>query len=58
MVAPMDVAPEDKVAPQVTVTGVLVPSSDDRVNSEPIPIILLPKRDSQEVSQPVLLPSS
>ena len=58
MVAPMDVAPEDKVAPQVTVTGVLVPSSDDRVNSEPIPIFLLPKRDSQEVSQPVLLPSS
>ena len=58
MVAPMGVAPEDKVAPQVTVTGVLVPASDDRVTSEPIPIFLLPKGDSQEVSQPVLLPLS
>ena len=58
MVAPMGVAPGDKVAPQVTVAGVPVPSSDDCVNSEPIPIFLLPKGDSQEVSQPVLLPLS
>ena len=54
----MSVAPEDKVAPQVTVTGVLVPTSDDCMTSEPIPIFLLPKGKSQEVSQPVLLPSS
>ena len=54
----MSVAPEDKVAPQVTVTGVLVPISDDCVTSEPIPIFLLPKGKSQEVSQPILLPSS
>ena len=58
MVAPMGVAPEDKVAPQVTVTGVLVPASDDRVTSEPIPIFLLPKGYYQEVSQLVLLPLS
>ena len=58
MVAPMGVAPEDKVAPKVTVTGVLVPASDDCITSEPIPIFLLPKGDSQEVSQPVLFPSS
>ena len=58
MVAPMSVAHEDKVAPQVTVTGVLVPISDDCVTSEPIPIFLLPKGKSQEVSQPILLPSS